>query len=239
MARAVQSDTFAPRGFVLVTVLVWLSLLATLALGAALATMYEPGTSSAVHERARLRRAAESAATLAVLDLAARPDWGLLPAGGPASGFVDGAPGPRTIGGRAFDLRAETALRTCGRPTPCDDPSITTPSASRPWGAANPRWRLFAHLPLASLDPVAGTICQCYLVTWIADDPADGDGDPAADAPLGTPGHGVLMLRGAAFGAGGGVAEVEALVAQPCRISGAPCPGIRVQSWGAVGDSVP
>jgi hypothetical protein len=86
---------------------------------------------------------------------------------------------------------------------------------------------------------VAGTICQCYLVTWIADDPADGDGDPAADAPLGTPGHGVLMLRGAAFGAGGGVAEVEALVAQPCRISGAPCPGIRVQSWGAVGDSVP
>ena len=50
--------------------------------------------------------------------------------------------------------------------------------------------------------------------------PADDDGDPTADAPPGTDGHGVVLLRGAAFAAGGAVAEVEALVAQPCRVSG-------------------
>ena len=40
------------------------------------------------------------------------------------------------------------------------------------------------------------------------------------DAPPGMPGHGVLLVRGAAFGGGGALAEVEALVAQPCRSIG-------------------
>ena len=73
----------------------------------------------------------------------------------------------------------------------------------------------------------------------IADDPADDDGDASVDAPIGTSGHGVVLVRGAAFASGGAVAEVEALVAQPCRLSGAACPGIRVQSWGTVGEGVP
>jgi hypothetical protein len=227
------------RGFVLLAVLLWLAFLATVALGAALVTMYEPATAAAAHERARLRRAAESATALALLDLSTRFDWRPIPAGDVVSPFTDGSAGARQVGGRTFDLEVETWRRTCGREAPCDDPATMLSTEGRPWGPRNPRWRLYAHVPLSRLDAAAGQACDCYLVAWVADDPADADNDPAADAPLGVEGHGVLLVRGAAFAAGGGVAEVEALVAQPCRVSGAVCPGIRVQSWGAVGEGVP
>ena len=226
-------------GFVLVAVLMWLALLASLALGVALVTMYEPVAGAAAHDRVRLRRAAESAVTLAALDLAVRFDWSALPAGGPPSVFTDGSPGSRTVGGFAVNLLDETSRRTCGRATACDEGARTATTDGRPWGSANPRWRLFVHLPLAQIDGAAAAACPCYLVAWIADDPADEDGSVDVDAPLGTPGHGVLLVRGAAFAGGAAVAEVEALVAQPCRVSGALCAGIRVQSWGTVGEGVP
>jgi hypothetical protein len=226
-------------GFILLVVLAWLALLASLALGVSLVTMYEPTSAAAAHDRVRLRRAAESAVTLALTDLATRADWSTLPAGGAPSPFTDGGPGVRIVDTFTVDLVAETALRICGRVTACDDTATTATSDGRPWGARNPRWRLFVHLPLATLDPAAAAGCACYLVAWVADDPGDDDGDPLVDAPGGTPGHGTVLVRGAAFAAGGAVAEVEALVAQPCRLSGAVCPGIRVQSWGTVGEGVP
>lgn len=228
------------RGFGLVAVLLWLSLLGSLALGVALATSAEAPATGALHERLRLHRAAESAVTLAVAALGAVPDWMLVPGAATAPPrFTDGAPGIRRLGSRVIDLVAETALRTCGRPTPCDDPTTAAVAPGRPWGVRNPRWRLIVNLPLAALDGVAGAVCPCYLVAWVADDPADDDGDPLRDAPVGVEGHGVLLVRGAAYGEAGGLAEVEALVAQPCRRSGAGCAGIRVQSWSAVSEGAP
>ena len=239
MTRRRPDDGSCAGGFVLVVVLAWLALLASLALGVSLVTMYEPMTGAAAHERVQLRRAAESAVMLALVDLAPRLDWSALPAGGAPSSFTDGGPGVRSLDDLTVDLVAETSRRTCGRATPCDEAATTATTEGRPWGVRNPRWRLFVHLPLARLDGAAAAGCRCYLVAWIADDPGDDDGDPAADAPPGTDGHGVVLLRGAAFASGGAVAEVEALVAQPCRLSGALCPGIRVQSWGTVGEGVP
>lgn len=239
MSPRSRHATASAGGFILLVVLAWLALLASLALGVSLVTMYEPTAAAAAHDRVRLRRAAESAATLALTDLATRLDWSALPAGGASSPFTDGGPGVRIIDGVTVDLVAETAWRTCGRVAGCDDAATTATTDGRPWGARNPRWRLFVHLPLARLDGAAVAGCRCYLVAWIADDPGDDDGDPAADAPPGMPGHGTVLIRGAAFAAGGAVAEVEALVAQPCRLSGAVCPGIRVQSWGTVGEGVP
>lgn len=227
------------RGFGLLTVLLWLSLLATTALGVALATSAEPPATSALHDRLRMARAAESALSLAVATLAAQADWTLVPAGGIASPFVDGAPGVRSAGGHPFDLVAETRLRTCGRGSPCDDLVTATVAASRPWGVRNPRWQLLVHLPLVAIDAVAARTCPCYLIAWVADDPSDDDGDPLRDAPVGVSGHGVLLLRGAAVGGQGALAEAEALVEQPCRRLPAPCGGIRVQSWGPVRDGVP
>lgn len=227
------------RGFGLLSVLLWLALLATAALGVALVTSAEPPATSALHDRLRLARGAESAVALAMSTLAAHADWTDVPAGLLTSPFVDGAPGPRLVDGAAVDLLVETRLRTCGRATPCDDLAVTTTSPARPWGVRNPRWYLLLHAPLADIDAVAGRICRCYLMAWVSDDPADDDGDPLRDAPAGVEGHGVLVVRGAAVGSQGALAEVEALVAQPCRRSNAPCRGIRVQSWGAVRFGVP
>ena len=98
------------------------------------------------------------------------------------------------------------------------------------------------HAPFADIDGVAGNLCACYLLAWIADDPADADGDPQADAPVGVEGHGVVWLRGAAIGPRGARAEVEALVARPCAGDGAlaRCEGgIRVQSWRVVRGALP
>lgn len=226
-------------GFGLVSVLIWLSLLGTLALGVALATSAEAPAAGALHEKLKMTRAAESAVALAVAVLAQHPDWTSAPAGALPSAFTDGPAGGRAVGGAVLDLTAETNLRTCGRVTPCDDVATAVSSPARPWGVRNPRWQLLVHQPLAALDAAAGAVCPCYLVAWVADDPADADGDPGRDAPPGVAGHGVLLVRGAAFGGLGALAEVEALVAQPCRRSAALCGGIRVQSWGAVGDGVP
>lgn len=227
------------RGFGLVAVLLWLSLLGVMALGVALATSAEPPATAAFHDRLRMTRAAESAVSLAVSALSARVDWDTVPGGGWATPFTDGAPGLRLIGRRTVDLVAETAMRTCGRSTACDDPSTSTSAPSRPWGGRNARWQLVVHQPLDAIDPLAGQLCPCYLAAWVADDPADADGDPRRDAPAGVEGHGVLLVRGAAFADLGLVAEVEALVAQPCRRSNAACGGSRVQSWGAVREASP
>jgi hypothetical protein len=235
--RNVHSSTEA--GFGLVSVLIWLSLLATLSLGVALATSAEAPAAGALHEKMKMTRAAESSVALAVAALAQHADWTGAPGGAVSSAFTDGAPGSRTVAGAVVDLVAETNMRTCGRPTTCDDAATEASSSVRPWGARNPRWHLFVHQPLAALDATAGAVCPCYLVAWVADDPADADGDPRHDAPPGVHGHGVVLVRGAAFGGLGALAEVEAIVAQPCRRSGAPCGGIRVQSWGAVRDGVP
>ncbi len=229
----------ADAGFGLVAVLVWLSLLATFALGVALSTSAEPPAAGALHEKLRMTRAAESAVALAVATLGQQADWSSAPAGAVPSSFTDGAPGPRMVGGAVIDLAAETNLRTCGRRSTCDDAATSVSSPARPWGVRNPRWQLLVHQPLAALDAAAGAVCPCYLMAWVADDPADADGDPRHDAPPGVDGHGVLLVRGVAFGSTGAVGEVEALVAQPCRRSGVPCGGIRVQSWGAVSDGVP
>ena len=236
MRAAIGPD---PRGFGLLTVLLWLSLLLTMALGVALATSAEPSATSALHDRLRLARAAESAVSLVVASLAAQPDWSLVPGAGVASPFTDGAPGPRLVAGLPLDLVEATRQRTCGRATPCDDVATSMVAPGRPWGARNPRWRLVVHLPLADIDAVAARACPCYLIAWVADDPADDDGDPARDAPPGVAGHGVLLVRGAAVGGVGTLAEAEALVAQPCRRSNLPCGGSRVQSWGPVRDIAP
>ena len=106
--------TSRDEGFGLVSVLIWLSLLAVLALGVALATSAEAPAAGALHERLKMSRAAESAVALAVAALAQHPDWTTAPAGALASPFTDGAPGVRTVGGATVDLRA--TRRPAARP---------------------------------------------------------------------------------------------------------------------------
>jgi hypothetical protein len=56
-------------------------------------------------------------------------------------------------------------------------------------------WRLYEY---ASLSQLAGSDAgsPCYVAAWVADDPADGDGDPSIDA------NGILAIRAVAVGPG-------------------------------------
>ena len=207
------------------SVLLWLSLLATLALGVALATSAEPPAAGALHEKLKMTRAAESAA-----DTGDDQHWRRSPTGRPcpAGGrrrrrSPMAPPGVRAVGGVTLDLRGRDqpahlwprhAVRRRGHDGVGD---------GRPWGVRNPRWQLLVHQPLADLDAAAGAVCPCYLVAWVADDPADDDGDPLRDAPPGVEGHGVLLVRGAAFGGlrgggRGGSAGGAAVPAIACRV---------------------
>ena len=213
MTRRRRVTGRAPRGFVLVVVLVWLGLLASLALGVALVTMYEPMTGAAraragaVAPRGRVGGHAGARSTWPRVSTGARCRPPARPRRSPTAGLASAARWPHRRSRRrdvAAHLRARDAVRRGG-----DDGHDRGPAVGRPQPAVA---ALRAPAAGAARRPRPAAGCRCYLVAWIADDPADADGDPAADAPPGVDGHGVLLVRGAAFAAGGAVAEVEALV---------------------------
>ena len=64
-----------------------------------------------------------------------------------------------------------------------------------------------------------------YVVVWAADDSADGDGNPAADA------NGIIELHAHALAPGGGRRVVTALIQRPPAGAGAPPGALKVLSW--------
>lgn len=146
-----------------------------------------------------LARAAHGAATLAVADLRALPSWAavLQPGSPPELSALPGRLAPATLApalpwGGALDLRAVTARIQAA--TDGD----TVPAA----------WRLYGAASLVSVVPDAARGSPCFLAVWVADDQADGDGDPSADN------NGVILVRGAAFGPGEGEAFVTLAVSR-------------------------
>jgi hypothetical protein len=151
--------------------------------------------------------AADGAVQIAARELLAIGDWSALLSSGALSNFADGPPsGARRLGdGSTVDLANATNLAN---------------GESRPWGANNPAWRLFAF---GWLGP------RTYVVAWAADDPAENDGDPAVDGGgVANPGAGILAIRAEAFGVGGAHTVLEATVRRQADLNG---PFIRVLSW--------
>ncbi len=54
-------------------------------------------------------------------------------------------------------------------------------SLERPYTVNNPRWQLFAYSPLADIIETGTMLSAMYIAVWIADDPAETDGNPLAD----------------------------------------------------------
>jgi hypothetical protein len=127
------------------------------------------------------------------------------------STFNDGAAGDlRIVHETTINLTELTEVQRCGRASGCSDAAIRAPTAERPWGANNPRWRLYAwgwmrHAIGAAEAPAV------YLVAWVGDDPAERDGDPLLDGS--GEGRGRVAVRVRAFGAHGTQRELEAIIA--------------------------
>ncbi|MCX6552792.1 MAG: hypothetical protein NTY02_17625 [Acidobacteria bacterium] len=221
----------ASRGVALVAVLVVMAFVSAVGLGLLLITSIEP-LAEANHESALLARyAAEAGLDVAAHELGERSDWDAVLTGVAASGLLDPAGG--MIGlpdGTTVEAAALTNGATCGHPEPCTERELTAFVADRPWGPNNPRWTLFGVLHMARVAPEAP---PSLAVVWMADDPADIDGNawrdtvPAADGSRG-PGACIVAVRVEGFASRAGHRTIVATLARAdpeCR------QGARVVSW--------
>jgi hypothetical protein len=108
----------------------------------------------------------------------------------------------------------------------CGAPSLTSDVqeralGGRSWGADTPIWQIFAWGRAADWLPAGRIDSAVYVVVWIADDPEDGDGNPAVDA------NGMVLVHGQAIGPRGGRQVIDAAVA---RDAAAAAP-VRITSW--------
>lgn len=158
-------------------------------------------------------------------DLFTVADWDDVLTGAAQSAFVDGPPsGLRTqADGATIDLEQLVNLANCGKAARCGDVEMDAVTSERPWGANNPRWRLYAYGNLGDMLPDRRIDSQDYVVVLAADDPSETDGKPLQDG-IDTPGAGVLALRAEAFGPRGTRKMIEATIARTAT-------GIRLLSW--------
>jgi hypothetical protein len=231
------------RGAALVVVLLAVGLLSALGLGVVLASSSGRLSGSNHEQSVALVNAAEAALSLASADLALIQDWSTVLDGSVKSSFVDApAPAVQTMAGTTIDVPGLTNRLTCGSTAWCSDAQISAITAERPWGANNPRWQPFLYIRLDAVYAPAKTP-PAYVVVWLGDDARETDGDAAVDGGgADDEGRFVLRARIEAFGTGGARRAVEAELRRVCGDVAdlATClPGIRVQSWHALGASIP
>jgi hypothetical protein len=154
-------------------------LLAALGHGLVLLTNTEQAIAANQHAAVETLYAADAALATVLPELRRTADWTSVLTGAQTSGFVDGTRVPVLPSGATIDLDTLTSELQAG-------------AASDPWGANNPVWRLYAYGALERLSP--GFRSRSYIVVWVADDPAETDGNPAVDA------NRTLLVRAEAFG---------------------------------------
>jgi len=213
------------QGVALVVALAALSFMLALGGALALATMVDTRIVGNYRYGAEAFHAADAAVERALSELGSVPDWDAVLAGQQGSAFADGLPGVRTLAdGTTVDLVEATAIVRCGRTTRSDADLVAT-TARRPWGPNNPRWQLYAHGLVRDLLPAGAIDSRIYIVVWVADDPAENDGDPLRDgATPSNPGRGVLMALAHGYGPGGARRGVEVTFARAGQ-------GLRLLSW--------
>jgi len=121
-------------------------------------------------------------------DLLLAPDWSAVLAAGAGGSFQDSASPARVPSWGLLDLPA----LTLNVQREADDLNR--------WGPDGPRWRLYAFgpadrlWPAGAAGPAAGRASMFYVVAWVADDPGEGDGNPAVDR------NEAVQVRAEAFG---------------------------------------
>ena len=118
--------------------------------------------------------------------------------------------GVRTVAGRPVNLDQLRSLLECDQLAPCSDAATAVVTAERPWGADNPRWKLFRYGPWASF---TGAPSSIYVVVFVADDTAEQDGNPRQDCSAGRSWRRAHSSEGRGLRAAGGAhAAAEALL---------------------------
>jgi hypothetical protein len=147
--------------------------------------------------------AADAGLHIALRQLGGIAHWTDVLSGVVTSTFGGGTHQPQLASGQRLDLDAVTSELQAET------------NSSAVWGADTPVWRLFVW---GSLGAVAGLETTCYLAVWIADDGADGDGNPSVDS------NGQVRLHAEAYASVETRRVVEATVSRAAS-------GVRVLAW--------
>ena len=190
------------QGIALIIALMAMMLLTALAAGLVMVTNTESRISANYRNAQEALYAADGGAERVVEELLLIPRWNDILSGGVKSAFIDGA----ATGTK--ELPGGGTIRLC-----CGDDSITgqlqaDTNAVSNWGPNNPQWRLFAWGPLGDMLPNNTIDSPMYVGVWIADDPAETDNNPFADA------NGTLNLHAEAYGPNGTRKVIEVTVAR-------------------------
>jgi Tfp pilus assembly protein PilX len=215
------------RGMALVIALLTMLLLTALGMSLMLTTATETMVTSNYRDGIEAMYAADAGIERTMQDLLTVADWNTVLASpdgvsaGVTSGFVTGNLSPVLGDGKLLDLVKATNSANCPQvsppsTTPCSNAQMDQSIAGiRPWGTNNPRWRLYAHGPVADFVPTGTINSPFYVAVWVADDPSENDGDPSTDgSALTNPGRGVIQLRAEAYGPGGARRTIETTLAR-------------------------
>ncbi len=206
------------RGVALLVTLLATTLLSAVGAALIVLTTTDVLIASNAGAAAEAFHAANAAFERTVGELRTAPDLTAVLDGRFASAFTDGGPnGSRLLpDGSTISLSEVVNRADCLRPTACQPADLDAALPDRPWGARNPRWKLFSYGPLDGLSGFGARGAAVFVVSMIADDPLDDDGDAWRDGVrLGaTPnaGAGVLLVRAEAFGRRGTWRVVEGAI---------------------------
>lgn len=206
------------RGSAVVIALMAMLLMTALGMALVLTTSTETMVAANYRSGQEALYAAEAGLERALLEVPGMSDLDGVLGGSVVSTFTDGAAGDRALpDGRRMNLVGLTNLANCGQTIGCSPEQMNAVTAERPWGANNPRWRLFAHGPVNSMLPAGLLNSPYYVVVWVGDDPGETDNDPTRDDAAGasSPGLGVILLRAEAFGPHGAHKRIEVSVERP------------------------
>ena len=205
MSSALKSSD----GSALLLALMAVGLLSALGAGLVLLGSTEGAIATNFRTSGEALYAAEAAAERALQDLLVLTNWTEALSGVVPSSFVDSTLTPTLASNQPLDLTTLTVQLQ------------QQSDASSSWGPDNPRWRLDRYGPLSGITGSGAVQSSAYLAVWIADDPAETDGDPFADS------NGRITLRARADGLFGSMRVAEVTLAR----TGPGRPGARVLSW--------
>ena len=205
------------RGAALIIALMAMLLLTALGLALVLNTTTEGMITGNFRSGQEALYAADAGVERVMDDLLTVPDWNNILTGSVRSAFIDGSPsGARTMpDGTSIDLTEATNMANCGHVASCSIAEMNASTEDRPWGANNPRWKLYAYGALNTIISTGTVNSNIYVIVWVGDDQSENDDDPTTDGNAQTnPGSGVLAMHVEAFGPQGTHKILEVTVAK-------------------------